>query len=262
MQATEQELWKAYKERNNMQARETLLERNVPLVRFIIDRMNIPRNCPGFDFNDIMNAGIIGLIDAVEKFNLEVGGKFSTYAYFRVRGAILDEMRALDWVPRSVRQKTKELEEAYEVLQKKLLRPVTEQDVAKQLGRSLPEFHDLLLEVKVPPVVSLDQLMEDKEKKHRDIIPQGSPDNAGKNRGGALSEVAAKETRELLGHLIERLPKKERLILTLYYYEELTFKEIAEVVGVTESRICQIHGQAIIHLRAMIKTGCYDFAAA
>lgn len=262
MQAMDMELWREYKEQNNLQARETLLEKNVPLVRFTLERMSIPQNCAWLDLNDLMTAGIIGLIDALEKFNPELGGKFSTYAFFRIRGAILDEMRALDWVPRSVRQKNKELEKAYEVLQKKLVRPVTEQDVAKYLGRSLQGFHDLLMEIKVPPVVSLDQLMEDPEKKHRDVIPLDSPTSGNKNQGGVFSEVAAKETRELLSHLIESLPEKERLVLTLYYYEELTFKEIAEVVEVTESRICQIHSQAIIHLRAMIKTGCHDFAAA
>lgn len=262
MQVTEQKLWSEYKEKGNMQARETLLEKNIPLVRFTIDRMNIPQNCPWFDFNDLMTAGIIGLIDALEKFDLKLGGKFSTYAYFRIRGAILDEMRALDWVPRSVRRKTKELEQAYEVLQKKLLRPVTEKDAARYLGRSLQGFHELLQEAKVLPVVSLDQLMEDREKKHRDVIPLDSPDKTGESRGGALSQVAAKETRELLGHLIENLPKKERLVLTLYYYEELTFREIAAVLEVTESRICQIHGQAIIHLRATIKTGSHDFVMA
>ncbi len=261
MQAMDMELWREYKEQNNLQARETLLKKNVPLVRFTLERMSIPQNCAWLDLNDLMTAGIIGLIDALEKFNPELGGKFSTYAFFRIRGTILDEMRALDWVPRSVRQKNKELEQAYEVLQKKLVRPVREQDVAKYLGRSLQGFHDLLTEIKVPPVVSLDQLMEDPEKKHRDVIPLDSS-SGDKNQGGSLSAVAAKETRELLSHLIESLPEKERLVLTLYYYEELTFKEIAAVVEVTESRICQIHSQAIIHLRAMIKTGCHDFAAA
>ncbi len=243
-----------------MQARGTLLENNVPLVRFTIERMCLPQNCSWFDADDLMTAGIIGLIDALEKFKPELGGKFSTYAYFRIRGAILDEMRALDWVPRSVRQKTKELEKAYEVLQKKFVRPVAEEDVAKYLGCSLQGFHDLLREIKIPPVVSLDQLMEDPEKKHRDVIPLDCTAAKDENRGGALSEVAVKETRELLSHVIERLPEKERLVLTLYYYEELTFKEIAAVVEVTESRICQIHSQAIIHLRAMLKIGCHDFA--
>lgn len=254
----DRELWKAYYEKKDMQAREELLKRNVPLVRFIIERMTIPQNRAWLDMDDLMTAGFIGLVDAVEKFKPDLGGKFSTYAFFRIRGAILDEMRALDWVPRSVRQKSRELEKAYETLDKKLHRPLTDQDLARHLKMSLKRFHAMLAEINVPPVVSLDELMEDRENKRREIIAAES-NPLERNLGSAFTELAAKEARELLGQLIEKLPERERMVLTLYYYEELILKEIAAILGVTESRVCQIHGQAIIRLRAAMKSERLEF---
>jgi RNA polymerase sigma factor for flagellar operon FliA len=255
---TDQELWEAYQQRGDMQAREELLKKNVPLVRFTMERMTIPQNRSWLDLDDLMTAGIIGLIDALEKFDPSMGGKFSTYAFFRIRGAILDEMRAMDWVPRSVRQKTRELEQAYETLEKKHHRTASDQDVAKFMKMSLKRFQTMLSEINIPPVVSLDEMMENREKKRRDII---SAETTGSDRtlGSAFSDLASKETRELLGGLIEKLPEKERLVLTLYYYEELTLKEIAAILEVTESRVCQIHGQAITRLRAAIKAERMDF---
>jgi len=258
MEVTDRELWQRYHKNKDMSAREELLKRNVPLVRFTIERMTVPQNRSWLDMDDLMTAGIIGLIDAVEKFNPEMGGKFSTYAFFRIRGAILDEMRAMDWVPRSVRQKTRELEQAYEVLGNKLHRPVTEQDLAKYFKMSSKRFQSMLSEINVPPMVSLDEILEDREKKRRDIIA-AETDAGERNLGGAFTQLAAKEARDLLGHLIERLPEKERLVLTLYYYEELTLKEIAAILEVTESRVCQIHGQAIIHLRTAMKAERMEF---
>jgi len=255
---TDQELWEAYQQRGDMEAREELLKKNVPLVRFTMERMTIPQNRSWLDLDDLMTAGIIGLIDALEKFNPGLGGKFSTYAFFRIRGAILDEMRAMDWVPRSVRQKTRELEQAYETLEKKYHRPASDQDVAKHMKMSLKRFQSMLSEINVPPVVSLDEMLENREKKRRDII---STETAAPDRsiGSAFTDLASKETRELMAGMIEKLPEKERLVLTLYYYEELTLKEIAAILEVTESRVCQIHGQAITRLRAAIKAERMDF---
>lgn len=258
MQAMDRELWKVYSEKKDPAAREELLKRNVPLVRFTIDRMTIPQNRAWLDMDDLMTAGFIGLADAVEKFKPELGGKFSTYAFFRIRGAILDEMRALDWVPRSVRQKGRELEQAYEILGRKLHRPVTDQDVARHLKMSLKRFHAMLNEVNVPPVVSLDELLEDREKKRREIIAAES-NPLERNLGSAFTELAAKEARELLGQMIEKLPERERMVVTLYYYEELTLKEIAAILEVTESRVCQIHGQAVSRLRAAMKSEHLEF---
>lgn len=258
MELTDCELWKRYQQKKDMSAREELLKRNVPLVRFTIERMTIPQNRSWLDTDDLMTAGIIGLIDAVEKFNPELGGKFSTYAFFRIRGAILDEMRAMDWVPRSVRQKTRELEQAYKVLNDKLHRPVTDQDLAKYFKVSQKRFQSMLSDIYIPPMISLDEIQEDREKKHRDVVAaENNP--AERDLGGAFTELAAKEARDLLGNLIERMPEKERLVLTLYYYEELTLKEIAAILEVTESRICQIHGQAIIHLKTTMKAERMDF---
>ncbi len=258
MVVDDRDLWQRYKRAGDPQAREELLKRHVPLVRFTLERMTVPRSRSWLDLDDLVTAGIIGLIDALEKFEPELGGKFSTYAYFRIRGAVLDELRAMDWVPRTVRQKTRELERAYQTLEQRLLRPITDHDLARQLGLSLKQFHALLDEVNVPPIVSLDELLEDRDQKRHDVLAAETNGRAGR-AGGAFGELAAKESREILARLLERLPEKERLVLTLYYYESLTLREIAALFEVTESRICQIHGQAVAHLRGALRVPQQDF---
>lgn len=258
MREEEQDLWMQFKKRRDLEAREELLKRNVPLVRFTIERMTVPQNRSWLDIDDLVTAGIIGLIDALEKFDYEMGSKFSTYAFFRIRGAVLDEMRAMDWVPRSVRQKTRELERAYEILENKLHRPVTDVDLARQLGLSVKQYHAMLKEINIPPIVSLEELVEDREKRRWELV-SAETGGMSKNFTSAFSELAAKEMREILGSMIERLPEKEKLVLTLYYYEELTMKEIAAILEVTESRVCQIHGQAVTHVRAAMKAEQKDF---
>lgn len=258
MREDERDLWMEYKKNRDMDAREQLLKKNIPLVRFTIERMTVPQNRSWLDIDDLVTAGIIGLIDAMEKFDFEMGGKFSTYAFFRIRGAVIDEMRAMDWVPRSVRQKTRELEHAYQILESKLHRAITDQDLAKQLGISVKQYHIMLNEINIPPIVSLEELVEDREKRRWELV-SAETGGLSKNFGSAFSELAAKEMREILGSLIDRLPEKEKMVLTLYYYEELTMKEIAAILEVTESRVCQIHGQAVTHLRAAMKTEQKDF---
>jgi len=258
MQAEDRELWLKYKETGDLEAREQLVKRNIPLVRFTIERMTVPQNRSWLDIDDLVTAGIIGLIDALEKFDHEMGGKFSTYAFFRIRGAVLDEMRSMDWVPRSVRQKTRELECAYEVLEQKLHRPITDADLARQLRLSLKQYYAMLNKINIPPIVSLEELLEDREQKRRDVIAVETNGPA-RSYGSVFTELAAQESREMLAEMIDRLPEKERLVLTLYYYEELTMKEIAEILEVTESRVCQIHGQAVAHLRGAMKARRQDF---
>lgn len=257
--AKERELWKTYRGSQDAAAREELLKRHVPLVRFTLERMTLPQNRAWLDADDLVSAGFIGLADAVEKFNPDLGGKFSTYACFRIRGAILDEMRALDWVPRSVRQKSRELEQAYETLARKRHREASDAEVARHMKLSLKQFHALLGDVNVPPVVSLDELLEDKEKKRRDVI--ASERHPGDRQwGSAFALLAAKEAREVLARLIDGLPERERLVLTLYYYEELTLREIAAIMEVTESRVCQVHGQAIARLRGTLRAERMELA--
>jgi RNA polymerase sigma factor for flagellar operon FliA len=252
-------LWEKYRKHGDMDAREELLKANIPLVRFTIDRMTIPQNKSWLDIDDLMTAGIIGLIDAVEKFNPRLGGKFSTYAFFRIRGTILDEMRAMDWVPRSVRQKSREVEHAFETLTQRLHRPITDADMAKYMRLSMRNYQDLLNEINVPPVISLDEMMEDRDKKRRDVIPaeKNLPE---KNISTAFTELASKEMREMITRLLDRLQEKERLVLTLYYYEELTLKEIASIMEVTESRVCQIHTHAVAKLRALMRVERHEFS--
>ena len=257
MQKGDLQLWKQFKKSGDPDARGALLENNLPLVRFTLERMTVPVNRAWLDMEDLVTAGIIGLIDAMEKFNPSLGGKFSTYAFFRIRGAVLDELRAMDWVPRSVRQKARELEQAYEALERRLHRPVTDQDLARKLGLTLRQYHHMLKEINVPPVISLEELLEDDDHKRRDILAAEDPET--RSEPGAFRALAARESREILADVIEELPERERLVLTLYYYEELTMKEIAAILEVTESRVCQIHGQAICHLRAGMRAGRQDF---
>ncbi len=245
-------LWERYRQSRDMVARERLLEKNLPLVYFVVDRMALAAGPVGLSTEDLVGAGILGLIDALEKYNHRLGKKFSTYAFFRIRGAVLDEVRALDWVPRSIRQKNRQLEKAFETVARKRTRTPTEEDLAKHLGLSLEEYHDLLTETLVPPVVSLEELLDHPD--HRaDILPAYHA-VLSRNQPDALHAVSVQEWRDLLAELIEKLPEKQRLVLTLYYYEELSMKEIAAVLDVTESRVCQIHSQAITHLRAGMKS--------
>lgn len=258
MAADELTLWQCYKRTRDPAVREELLKKNLPLVRFTLERMAVPRRRSWIDLDDLITAGIIGLMDAVEKFDPVLGGKFSTYAFFRIRGAVLDELRATDWVPRSVRQKTRELERAHETLERRLHRPVTDRDLARQLGLSLGRFRALVNEINVPPMVSLDELLEDRHQERRDLWAAETQGTA-RPAGSAFSELAAKETREILAQLIERLPERERWVLTLYYYEELTMREIAAILEVTESRVCQIHAQAVGRLCASLQVRRQEF---
>ncbi len=258
MSEDDQVLWRRYKKLGDLTAREQLLKRHVPLVRFTLERMTLARGHAWLDQDDLITAGIIGLMDALEKFVPELGGKFSTYASFRIRGAVLDELRSLDWVPRSVRQKAREVENSYEILAQKLHRQATDAEMGKHLGLKPGQYQELLSEISVPPVVSLEELLEDQEAPRRDVL--SSEQTGSRSFPGVLAEVAAQEMREILSREIESLPERERLVLTLYYYEELTMKEIAAVLEVTESRVCQIHAQAVLRLRAGLKIVRQDLA--
>jgi len=242
-------LWKEYKEQGSTAAKDKLLAEYTPLVKYTAQRMavNLPNSV---DVGDLIGSGVMGLIKAVETFDLSLGFKFETYATHKVRGAILDELRALDWVPRSVRQKSRQLQNVYSDLEQKLGRIPYDDEVAADLGMSMGEFEGLLSQVAPTTIISLDDQLPDRggEAKTLTVLdtiedPQGS---------NPLKELGYQETKRILKETIGELPEKEKLVVALYHYEELTLKEIGEVLGITESRVSQIHSKAMLKLRGRV----------
>ena len=232
------------------EARERIIEDFAPRVRYIAQRIaaRLPAH---IDLGDLISSGVIGLIDAIEKFDPSKKVKFETYAEFRIRGAILDELRSLDWVPRSVRQKGAQLEKAYYELQSQLGRPPDEEDVARALSLSVEEVHDMIGEVKGVSILSLDEL---RENGYQDDGETKLADSLASDLESPGRSIAWKEIREVLVEGVENLPERERMVLSLYYYEELTMKEIAQVLEITESRVSQIHTKAILRLRGRLRS--------
>jgi RNA polymerase sigma factor for flagellar operon FliA len=227
-----------------IQDREALLEAHLPQVKFLAERLaaKLP---PSVDRDDLIGAGVMGLLDAVDKFDPARGVQFKTYAELRVRGAMLDSLRSLEWVPRSLRQRARELEATYRRLEQMHGRPAEEEEVAAALGVSLAQLHDLLKELPGLTLLGLEG-SEDEEGRH---LAQQIPDDPARNPQ-ALFELT--EGRERLIKAIDRLPERERQVIALYYLEELTMKEVGAVLGITESRVSQLHTQAILRLRGAL----------
>jgi RNA polymerase sigma factor for flagellar operon FliA len=201
--------------------------------------------------DDLISAGVLGLIDAVDKFDPGKKVKFKTYAEFRIRGAILDELRSMDWVPRSVRRKSTQLENVYNRLQNRLGRPATDEEVAEELGVGLDEFFQLLDQVKGINLLSLD----DQESPLNNLDTDQVMEALGRSeREDPLALLGLAELQSQVAAAISGLPEKEKLVVSLYYYDELTMREIGEVLGYTESRISQMHTKAILRLRARLRS--------
>ena len=228
--------------------KEDLILRFAPLIKLIVNRIAL-RLPPHVDTEDLVNSGVIGLMDAIEKYDPTRGTSFKTYAEFRVRGAILDELRTLDWFPRSIRQKVNRLESAYAELERQLGRAATDEEVAEALHVDLEEFHEILAQASAVSLVSLyDMGREDggEERSLLECIGNGEEDPA--------VALESQEVYETVGKAIEKLPEKERMVISLYYYDELTMKEIGKVLNLTESRVSQIHTKAVLRLRAKLRS--------
>ena len=246
------ELWREYKATGEERLRERLILHYSPLVKYVAGRVGVGLP-PNIEQADLVSYGIFGLIDAIQTFDLDRAIKFETYAISRIKGAIIDELRSIDWIPRSVRYKAREVEKAYAALEARLHRTPTEAEVAAELGIALEDLHTIFSQVSFVNVVALDELL-----------------SAGGEKGDKLSLVdtledtkaedpvqafESEETKYLLAKAINTLPEREKIVVTLYYYEGLTLAEIGQVLGVTESRICQMHTKAVLQLRGKLADG-------
>jgi RNA polymerase sigma factor for flagellar operon FliA len=233
----------------NPKIRANIINEFAPLIKYIASRIAI-RLPPHIDLNDLINAGVIGLIDAIDKFDAGKQIKFKTYAEFRIRGAILDELRSMDWVPRSVRQKARKVEEAYAKIEYNLGRPASDEEVAREMNIDIDSFYRLLSETASVSLLSLDDLGEDDaDLSKRNLIEYIIQDE----RDWPSHKIRYAEIRDMVSKAILSLPEKERMVISLYYYDELTMKEIGHVLKFTESRVSQIHTKAVLRLRSKMQ---------
>jgi len=244
------DLWRRYKERGDREARDRLILAYAPLVKYVAGRMGsgLPSH---IDEADLISYGLLGLISAVERFDPSRDIKFETYAVSRIKGAIIDELRSLDWVPRSVRAKARDIEKAVAVLEHRLQRAPTDQEIADELGMTVEEFQDALTQISNTSIVALDELWQisGSDGDQTALIDTiEDPKAKDPSRMLDLSELKAR-----LAAAIDALPKREKLVIALYYYENLTLREIGEVLGVTESRVSQLHTKAILRLKARLR---------
>jgi RNA polymerase sigma factor for flagellar operon FliA len=241
-------LWSTYKTSGSQKARDQLIVHYSPLVKYVAGRVavGLPQNV---EQADLVSYGLFGLIDAIDKFEPERGFKFETYAISRIKGNILDELRAIDWVPRSVRAKARQIENAYASLEAKLHRAPTEEEVADELDMTKDQLQTSLSKISFVGVVALDEFVGSSDRESGATL--GDTVAADVEGPGDIFEV--QEMRGLLAEAINRLPEREKVVLTLYYYEGLTLAQIGEVIGVTESRVCQIHTKAILQLRSRMQ---------
>ena len=243
------DLWQRYKDGGDEKARERLVVAYSPLVKFIAGRMasGLPAHV---EEADLISYGLLGLIGAIERFDPDREIKFETFAVARVKGAIIDELRSLDWVPRSVRSRARDVEKAHAELEARLQRPPTDEEMAEKLHIGVEEFNDTLLEIANSSVLALDDLwtFADPEGGGGQISVLDTIQDP--NAVDPESEAHESELKDRLADAIESLPERERLVVALYYYENLTLREIGEVLGVTESRVSQLHTKAVLALRS------------
>ena len=241
-------IWLEYRRTNDKVLRDRLIVMYSPLVKYVAGRLGsgLPAHV---DEGDLVSYGLLGLIGAIERFDLDRDIKFETYAIARIRGAIIDELRALDWVPRSVRSRAREIERAIAGLESKLGRAPTDEEISAKVGITVEELEDSLTDIARSSIAALDELWSTSGEGDQVSLLDTLEDPESIRPAEALDET---ELREILGDAIARLPEREKLVITLYYYEELTLREIGEVLGVTESRISQLHTKAILRLKARL----------
>ena len=246
---TEEQLWLEYKQDRDPRIRDLFIKQYAPLVKYVAGKVAIgmPHNV---EFDDLVGFGVFGLFDAIDKFDPAKHVKFKTYAVTRIRGSIFDELRSIDWVPRSVRQKAREVEEAVRSLEARLGRSATDEEIADAMGINLEDFQTLILKISSTSVLSLNDVWYASGEEDDQIsIVESIESPTGLNPD---TIVEREEVKRVIIEAINELPDKEKKVLILYYYEDLTLKEIGHVLGVTESRISQLHTKAIMRLRARL----------
>jgi len=242
-------MWVKYKEDRSPEAREQLILHYSPLVKYVAGRVSsgLP---PSVEFGDLVSYGVFGLLDAIDKYDPGRGIKFETYAIARIKGAIIDELRADDWVPRSVRFKAREIERAYIALESELRRIPTDEEVAEKLGVTLDEYLNLLGKMSLISLVALDELWTVSGDRPDKISLADTVEDVKVKDPSKTFEI--EEMKDMIAAAINHLPERERIVVSLYYFEGLTMREIGEVLSVTESRVCQMHTKAILRLRARL----------
>ncbi len=246
------DVWTEYKVKPTDELRNVLVERYLPLVRYVAERL--ATTLPSFvEVDDLASMGIFGLLDAIDRFDPKLGVKFKTYAMNRIRGSILDELRSLDWVPRLVRIKANKIEKACHELERELGREPTFFEMSQRLGMDFEEYHDMVEGASATAIISLSEEWTDQDENtgNRKIDLLQDDDLS----GAPTHEIQLKDIREVIA---SHLSEKERVIVTLYYYEGLSMKEIAKVLNLTESRICQIHGKVIERLKEQLERSKAD----
>ena len=227
-------LWQQYKATNSVELRNQLAEHYLPLIRIVGGRLAISLP-PHLDRDDLMSSGFFGLLDAIDRFDLSRNIKFETYAGVRIRGAMIDYLRSKDWIPVTLRQKIRKYEQAVYKLENELGRSATDSEVADSLGITLTELHTLIGQCNAATVIPLEEYLQSDTQEAVDSNPADS--------------IEFLEMKDMLAKAIDRLPEKERTVISLYYYEELTLKEISLILHLSEARISQLHTKAIFRMR-------------
>ena len=243
------ELWRRYKSTGDERARERLVVAYSPLVKYVSGRMasGLPAHV---DEADLISYGLVGLISAISRFEPEREIKFETYAITRIKGAIIDELRSLDWVPRSVRARARAIEKANSKLEHKLQRAPSDEEMALELEMTVQEFQDALLQISNSTVAALDELWTVSDASGDQVsLLDTLQDHDAPDPAAAMDQT---DLKDRVADAIARLPEREKLVIALYYYENLTLREIGEVLGVTESRISQLHTKAVLRLRGRL----------
>ncbi len=243
-------LWRQFSaDKGDKALRDRLILTYAPLVKYVAGRLGsgLPAHV---DEGDLVSYGLLGLIGAIERYDPDRDVKFETYALARIKGSIIDELRALDWVPRSVRARARDIERAIAELERKLHRAPTDEEISEKLGVSVDELDESLTDISRSSIGALDELWTVSSSGGDQIaLIDTIEDTEAPDPQGLLSQT---EMKEAIGEAIARLPEREKLVVTLYYYEELTLREIGEVLGVTESRVSQLHTKAILRLKARL----------
>ncbi len=244
---TIEDLWAEFKGTGAVGARDRLIIHYSPLVKYVAGRVSagLPHS---IEQSDLVSYGIFGLIDAIEKFDTSRNIKFETYAITRIKGSIIDELRSIDWVPRSVRAKARTVERAYAKLEAELLRAPSDAEVAAELGISEDELQQIFNQISFVGLIALDEVLSSGSGERGETTTLG--DTIADRGEGPVAAFEVEEMKHLLASAINRLGDREKIVLTLYYYESLTLAQIGEVLGVTESRVCQIHTKAVLQLRS------------